>query len=431
MRPPIHHLAYCCCTYNTPKQGRDIRIHFGEATRSADAPVNVSCFSSHNRFEDIYLVAARLRCSVLLDSRRAPRSAQPFSEILLKLQANRKADRKDHDAFERQNEEVASLGLLHLEDSCFLINRQMLREKLDDALLSSPMSDRMPGSMAALTHVIPTSGRNMGLLDVRGTLAAPQLCVKGALRNQLHAALGSVFGYSASHLNDPTSTEAPPICWSRERGRGNPSSPRVTIQSKVEFETGGSEGVRWLRDWKSKELFLNGKDIRERLGNVGMSGLAGWLLEYPVTYCCPSPSEGERGPGDYSWLETSVAANCLAGTPLVVYTLHFEFTRDDSKMSDESRSSFDAFSFSIPESVQIQTGCTENNDTARVREDEEGANTPTILHSLVNNFLETFEARVARHNEGVACTSYYRDHKRRALHMSVKSRKETLDRVAL
>lgn len=373
-------------------------------------------------------MAARLRCSVLLDSRRAPRSALPFWEVLVKLQANRKADRRDHDAFERHSEELASLGLLRLEDSCFLVNRQMLRKKLDDALLSSPLSDRMPSSRTALTPLVPTSGRNIGLLDVRGTLAAPQLCLKGALRNQFHAALGSMFGYSTSHVSDPTNTEAPPSCWSRG---SNPSSPRVTNQSKLEFETGGSEGARWLRDWKFKEVILNGKDVRERLGDVGMSGLAGWLLEYPVTYCCPSPSEGGRGKGDLNWSETGVAANCLAGTPLVVYTLRFEFTGDDAKMSEESRSSFDAFSFSIPERVQVRTGCVEDSDTASVREDQEGANTPTILHSFVENFLETFEARVARHNDGVACTSYCRDHKRRALHMSVKSRKETLDRVAL
>lgn len=374
-------------------------------------------------------MAARLRCAVLLDSRRAPRSAPPLSEVLLKLEANRKAERRDIDAFERHSEELASIGLLRLENSCFLVNRQMLREKLDNALLSSPLSNRVPSSRSASTPLVPTSGRNIGLLHVRGTLAAPQLCVKGALRNQLHAALGSVFGYSAGHVSDPTDTEAP-SCWSRERGHRSPS-PRVTNRSKLEFETDGSEGVRWLRDWKFKEMILNGKDVSERLGDVGMPGLAGWLLEYPVIYCCPSPSEGERGQGDANWSETGVVANCLAGTPLVVYTLRFEFTGDDAKTSEESTSSFEAFSFSIPEPVQVRTGCAEYNDTAGVREDQEGANTLTTLHSLVDSFLETFEARVAHHNDGVACASYCRDHKRRALHMSVKSRREMLDRVAL
>ena len=319
---------------------------------------------------------------------------------------------------------LASLGLLHLEGSSFLINRKILRARLDEFLLHPQSPDRVLPSSSVSTPLVTPGGRDFRFIDVGSILCAPRVSVDGALRKQLRAALRSFFGYSNGQAEAP--------CHVSQEASGNSSSSQVTGLSKPAPGTDVFGAARWLRDWREKEATLGGGDIRKTLGNVGLTGLAGWLLEYPVIYCCPCPSDGKRPEGE-SGPETGINANCLAATPLVVYTVRFEFARANAARQRESVSLFEAFSFSVPETAQDRTACLgeDVNDETGVSEDQKRMTTLDALRAFIDEFFGAFEAKVARHNDAGACVECSRDRERCILKLRVSERREILDRVAL
>lgn len=429
--------------------------------------------------------------------------------------------------------DVASLGLLVLEGSCFLVNRVMLLQRLEDfySVESTTAAgnveyfgraqtsttecsnsgrcgvprDRLEGQAVGLTAVgqsseregypAPPAGnssaaaqhqrqgliRDFALMDVRKSLASP--CDRSDfLVPKLHAALRSAFGGVAVAATAASSSvgrkqtslftddlSPPPPGTSSNRQKESPTTAEATAKSNREDRSSGDisgefclapareeEGARWLRDWDMKEMSLDCESLKEILGDVGLPGLAGWLLEYPVIYCCPSlvgrtPNDDDRGEDvDDGALRAAAAAgteaghsmgNCLAVMPLAVFSLSFDIDKDAAgccsprgvaldrtPSSSVDTTSSHAFSFSVPETVR---------ETAQADMGENEREKATGLHGLVHSFFARLESRIARHRRRSSSSSSSGDdcccgkHQQLVHRLTVTKRTETLDRVAL
>ncbi|CAM9473739.1 unnamed protein product [Pylaiella littoralis] len=490
------------------------------------------------RFLDIWLVAARVRCAVLLDSRRAPRGSPPLASVLFELQhqQQQQQQRRQHcNGCPRCSSgcDVACLGLLFLEESCFLVNRVMLLQRLGDfhsvesTIAAGKVEnvgraqdftntecscsgrcgvprDPSEGQPVEVTAVGPSSKlegypappagkssaaaqqqrqrqgprRDFALVDVRKSLASP--CNHSDfLVPKLHAALRSAFGdvavaaaaaaaaadscgrgdLTSSFIAD--SSLPPPPGTRSSSHRVPPRATEATAKNNAEEMSSGDggrefcraparerQGARWLRDWGMMEMSLDCESLGKILGDVGLPGLAGWLLEYPVIYCCPSLVEttkdyGDRGEdgalrGAATGTETEhEVGNCLPVVPLTVFSLIFDTDKDatgccspppapiafTSSHSTGATASH-AFSFSVPETM-----C----GTTEVEKGEQGGLEETNLQSLVDIFLGRLESRIARHRRrhgsGDCCCCGL--HQQSVYGLTVTKRTETLDRVAL
>lgn len=433
---------------------------------------------------DICIVAAGVRCAVLLDTRRAPRGSPPLADVLHAL------PQEKHDDHHQQHEkgagggdstsyDVACLGLLVLEGSLFLVNRALLLRRLGDFFSTESIAEMSSSGVAggaiekdaagtAAAAVGPSSGRTnrpappasssgsgspgaqrrrhgrrtFALVDVRKPLALP--CERSdVLVPRLGAALRSAFGGVVADGAD----QPPPRGAPSDTHRGSTAAELAAMGNRADRRSddgelclathGEEEAARWLRDWGTKELVLDFEGLGETLGDVGLCGLAGWLLEYPVIYCCPSrPDEDTDRAGGLGGATTEhVMGNCLAGVPLTVYSLSVEL--GDEKGSGSScllppsempsgaagKSLRQAFSFSVPERV-----C----GPADAEEGKEGINIG--LQGLVDGLLGRLEARIARHrissNSGGGFSSCGR-REQLVYGVNVSKRTETLDRVAL
>ncbi|CAN0229366.1 unnamed protein product, partial [Hapterophycus canaliculatus] len=429
------------------------------------------------RLGDIRLVASGLRCAVLLDSCRVPRGAPPLADVLLALQRDhhRHHDHRAAGGCKRgcqcRSCGVACLGLVVLEGSCFLVNRVLLSRRLDESISCelTPALDNASNGEAAGTAAAqpgptsvrrnrlsppatgcggpvdqrrPEEPRGPALLDVRKSQVLPS--DRSDLLPKLHDALRSAFGGVVSAAADSahfkTSTTSTPT------PAGVPLVARAEPAPGTEPTEG--EGATWIRDWETKEIVLDGERLRGVLGGAGLCGFAGWLLEYPVIYCCPSHVDGTDGDVEVEAEDDAgegdqVMGNCLAGVPLTVYSLSVDFGdkfadgrrgshRGSSPSAGATDGSFEAFSFSVPE---IFCG------PANAGNGEEGAGAhggvctavepegrhhqrKGSFHGLVDGFLERLERRIARYRKSG-------DDGDRVLGVTVSKRTETLDRVAL
>lgn len=339
-----------------------------------------------------------------------------------------------------------------MEGTCFLVNRAVLLSRLGN-LLACPEAELggsttfSRGSVATVDDVArPPSGspivadrlwpggggaalgreRCFALLDVRKIVAVPTVCTD-ILLPRLCAALRSMFsGDEIGNLQIPPTADlhggaSPEV---------PPEKPTRAWEARVDSTTETSgEGRRWLQDWTRKELTLEGKDLRETLGGIGLPGLAGWLLEYPVIYCCPSLSNCEQGKGG---AEPGDTGNCLAAAPLTVYSLCVEFGQEAARNSRDSVSPFEAFSFSVPETaVRCPVGVeTSNESTAGGRGGEDPA-VVAALHGLVEKFVEKINARVARHSGSCASVGGCQERRGWLHRLKMSKRTETLNTVAL
>lgn len=293
----------------------------------------------------------------------------------------------------------------------------------------------------------PQAPQEPALLDVRKSQALP--CDRSdILLPRLHAALWSAFGgipggaaaaaaATARFTADPPTPAGSPFGTCGEPPR---SDTTTTIDRPGKSNSSGG-GARWLRDWETKEMVLDSGHLRGILGGAGLCGFAGWLLEYPVVYCCASRVGGMHAETqDDDGEDDNDLGNCLAGVPLTVYSVSVDFGdnltgcwRGSHRGSSPSAGSetFEAFSFSVPEA-----SC----DPGDAGDDEEegfdaragvyvggGPNDRHRrgvgdFHDLVDRFVERLERRIARYrasgNDDV-------------LRLIVRKRVETLDRVAL
>lgn len=341
-----------------------------------------------------------------MDSRRAPRGSPPFASVLRALQDGRRCTVGG--SIGRDNcgsDDVASLGLLTLGSTCFLVNRRLLRTRLAQ-ILAPPTTAR--------------AKRETELLDVRRYQRTPTLCTEH-LAPRLVAALSWIFGdVKADDTPSGARVNASDVC-------GEENAAKTTAPSTSESqETSESDGLcapggRWLEDWESTTLTLDvGHSLCTTLGNVGMSGLAGWLLEYPVVYCCrASGSRDDDNGGD--------SGNCLAMTCLTVYTIGLRFEEPNVPASTPPSSDelFGAFSFSIPEVVH--TGAEGNGCSADEEMGEQGHAAPGYFSGVVDRFVARLENRVAR------CGAVSSTHCRlpSSARLVVERRTEILDHVAL
>ncbi|CAN0150309.1 unnamed protein product, partial [Discosporangium mesarthrocarpum] len=115
----------------------------------------------------------------------------------------------------------------------------------------------------------------------------------------------------------------------REGGDGECSGRRCGERGQGARGESRCNEEEWLKKlWRrEKDLRLDGPALAVKLGDVGLPGLAGWLLEYPVIYCCSSAkvdatvaptSMCDRGEG------ASEAGNCLSMVPLRVCSVRLE-----------------------------------------------------------------------------------------------------------
>ena len=428
-----------------------------------------------SRYLDVCLVAAGVRCAALLDTRRAPRGSAPLGDVLDALQEQeekvRRLQQEQHEegvdcadsATLARRSGVACLGLLALEGSLFLVNRALLLRRLE-AFFSAESAAERRSSRGAAGDKTETRGagtaaigersgrtsqpapiarfcggaekerqrhgrrRTVALVDVRRALALP--CERSdALAPRLAAALRSAFGGAVADDGVAIIHE------------GSIAAEPAAIRDRADRcgDDGGGDGGRWLRNWGTKELKLGLEDLRETLGDVGFCGLAGWLLEYPVVYCCPSqvgspdddPDRAHEGGGGAT--AANAMGNCLAGVPLTVYTLSVDLSDECGSASSRqvprktpsdaaTGAALQAFSFSVPARV-----CGPH----RAEGDEEGL--AAGLHGLVDEFVGRLEARIARHrgSSGSTGCSSERQKERSVLGLHVTKRTETLDRVAL
>ncbi|CBJ48423.1 expressed unknown protein [Ectocarpus siliculosus] len=446
------------------------------------------------RFGDICLAAAGVRCAVLLDSRRAPRRSPPLADVLLALQHDQQerqqqkehcATRDCHSDCDCNSGGVACLGLLVLEGSSFLVNRVMLVRRLNElfsgeTIAAEPVDERFRRSATCATDCDKKSGygteavrpavdgaasahqrhfdrRDLALLDVNMALAVPS-DRSDVLAPRLYAALLWAFG-GATVAATANSVEE-----GRARGPSPTPPPRGTSRESTAMETSaksnredrfcGGDGVhrvppseleggaRWLRDWSMKELVLDCESLVKTLGDVGLSGMAGWLLEYPAIYCCSSLNDGTTNGSDGKEMEHA-RGNCLAAVPLTVYSLAVDLgdkgrgssSRPQPSLDERSASVtgawFEAFSFSVPEAMCGPTETEQDEDEVNgggacgENREERHRRTAAALHGLVDNFVQTIDRRLARlRRSGVNGNDSF-------LSLNVSKRRATLDQVAL
>ena len=405
---------------------------------------------------DICLVAAGVRCAVLLDSRRAPRGSPPLADVLLALQQDQqqqqRSKRPAEDVGHNVSSDVACLGSLVLEGSLFLVNRALLlqrlnelpRDKFNAEVGCLPRGDRRERGSAGTAAVGSSPERRNGdcpappasredagdrrqrqgrrdfaLVDVRKLLPMPR-DRSDVLLPRLRAALRSAFGGVAADrppppcevpfLVDRESTKAEATAGSKRESWSSGNGGEDSSHAAVPRE---QEGARWLRDWEVKEAVLDCASLRATLGDVGLPGLAGWLLEYPVIYCCPSPIGTNGGGGADK--DEHVTGNCLAAVPLSVYSLSVELGNEGAGATGAS--ALQAFSFSVPDVV---SGSPE-------AEHHEGG-VEVGLHGLVDGFLRKLESRIALHRRRSKSEGWHQPLVRA---LNVSNRTETLERVAL
>lgn len=264
--------------------------------------------------------------------------------------------------------------------------------------------------------------RDFALLDVRRSLVAPTLCTE-LLAPSLFATLRLIFGDEVTRINPQANGCRPPS--SPRADSGKTSERWEASKSRAPREI----GERWLREWTRKELTVEvGDELDAALGDVGLPGLVGWLLEYPVIYCCRSfPIEIARRRDDVLVSSFADTGNCLAMVKLTVHSLNVEVGKGVSLGPHSSSfgfSSREIFSFSVPEVVRIGfEGC--DGFDAEVDEDQ-GRIVSAHLRRLVKAFVAKVESRIARH--GCCCCQGRQGFIGR---LSVKKRTQTLDRVAL
>lgn len=399
-----------------------------------------------HRCQDVSLVAAGIRCAVLLDSQRAPRASPPLADVLQALEDDRRANCRDGNSVEGGDiDAIASLGLLKLEGSSFLVNRVVLACRVREVLSSDPLpvnavaqtdsgpcwsacgrissayatpkdgsgvqsteqgeeeagaSVAVPPRRSAMTAACRPGGstvirtgqaRDFALVDVRKSLPAPSVRTN-IFGPRLCAALRSIFG-------------------------------DAVVDNEAPSNTAETEGRRWLRDRNQKDLDVSSDGLCVILGGVGLSGLAGWILEYPVVYCCQSleseQAEGGNDAGD--------DGNCLAMLPLTVYSVRLELGRTDDRRPRDSSCSFEAFSFSVPEMVRGESEAEADPIANSVVVEDRSQAGVARLHVLVADFVDRIERRITRHR--VNCGQRLQLQWLREL--SVSKRTETLDRVAL
>lgn len=457
------------------------------------------------RYLDICLVAAGVRCAVLLDTRRAPRGSPPLGDVLEALQQDQKHGHHNHQPQHRQQHgrgedggdctiisscDVACLGVLDLGGSLLLVNRALLQRRLEEffsieSLAESSCSWGVPGdttekhvagaaaaaaaavgpSSEQTSHAAPpaSSGgggggtgaqrqrhgrRTFALVDVRKSLALP--CERSdVLAPRLDAALRSAFGGVAGTGADRPPPRGVPFnihgastavdaAAMGDRADRHSDDGDLCLAATHGEEAGA--GARWLRDWGTKELVLDCQGLRRTLGGVGLCGLAGWLLGYPVVYCCPQVESHDGDTADRAGDAGGTTAeqavgNCLAAVPLTVYSVSVDLGNEKGSGSSchvprdapagTTGMPSQAFSFSVPERVCCSVDAAEG---------EEGIDTCAGLQGLVDGFFGRLEARIARHRSSSSSSAGYSSfggHEQLVCGLTVSRRTETLDRVAL
>lgn len=448
------------------------------------------------RFGDICLAAAGVRCAVLLDSRRAPRRSPPLADVLLALQHDQQerqqqngrcATRDCHSDGDSSSCGVACLGLLVLEGSSFLVNRVMLVRRLNELLsgkaIAAQADEWFRRSSTCATDCGKKSGygtaavrpavddvaeahqrhvdrRDSVLLDVNRALAVPR-DRSDVLAPRLYAALLWAFGVATvaatansvegGRVSGPSPPTPPPRAMPVDTSRSAVTKTSAAKGNREERFCGGDGvhcvppsglegGARWLRDWNVKELVLDCESLVKTLGDVGLSGLAGWLLEYPVIYCCSSLNDGTPDGSDGKETEHA-RGNCLAAVPLTVYSLAVDLGDKamgcsllprpslDERSANATVACFEAFSFSVPETLCGPTEAEHEddvNDGGACGENREERHRRKVaaLHGLVQNFVQTIERRLARlRRSGDKGNGFLR--------LNVSKRRATLDQVAL
>jgi len=290
-----------------------------------------------------------------------------------------------------------------------------------------PIPERRGGCTAPSTAPECAAGqgqrqgrREFALVDVRRLLPMP--CDRSdVLGPRLQAALCSAFR-SAGADKPPPSCDAPFLFHgvpttkeAREDRTSGTGEDRLSLPRE-------REGAQWLHDWERKEVVLDCVSLREALGDVGLSGLAGWLLEYPVIYCCPSligtgdvggsagGSGGGTEEGEY------VMGNCLAAVPLTVYSLGVELGSEGTGGA-AGAPHLQAFSFSVPDEVSGPPEAVHHGEGVEIG-----------LRGPVDRFLRKLEARIARHRRIIESDGWHQPLVRA---LNVTKRAETLERVAL
>lgn len=407
------------------------------------------------------LVATGIRSTVLLDSRRAPRGSPPLANVLRALQDSRKCKTTASSSSDNCcTDDIASLGLLMLDGSSFLVNRRVLRSRLAEIL--TPCTATTHAISWATTHphganianvvdncenlagrgrrkTLPTAGklpspanysrggctvpaeRDFVLVDVRRSIRMPRLCTE-LLAPQLVAVLRSMFG-DVNAADTSTWANDNPSDAQRKTDIATSTFPtNSSSQETSEGRPSREPGHRWLQDWGRTALTYEvGDDLRTTLGDVGMPGLAGWLLEYPVIYCCRPMfrRNDDQVEGSTQAFSGGDPGNCLAMAHLTVYSVGVEFGEKLAPTSPPSSSDskvFEAFSFSIPETVHAETE-SDGGVTDAV---------PGYLSGLVDKFAARVEGRITRcGSNSCQCRSSL------STRIVVRRRTEVLDRVAL
>lgn len=400
--------------------------------------------------EDVNLVAAGIRSAVLLDSRRMPRGSPPLAKILKALQVTTSTSgSKTSRESTYRSEDIASLGLLLLDDSSFLVNRSALQRRLVEILRPShviplaPVSDLHKGGIGGPESSLPAppiatigarrktampsgspsrvsiSPRDFALLDVGKSRVVPTICTDN-VSPQLLRVLSCIFGDGVAGTEAKTDARLRDGSDSEQRGIVTKSAVSEPPDKQGLFGARTCDGARWFNHWDTKELVVDTNALRERLGNLGLPGLAGWLLEYPVIYCCPSSHRHRDTPGDEDGTFED-RGNCLSLAELTVYSLHIKFEKNTPTPQHDSGHSCQVLSFSVPQVVHPADGNVSDvhhDDSPRMQLVRER------LSGLVRSFVSRIEARVAN---AAARYGWQRSH----YDVHVSKRTETLCRVAL
>lgn len=401
-----------------------------------------------DRCQDVSLVAAGIRCAVLLDSRRAPRASPPLAAVLQALEDNRRSDGGDGSNADGGNiDAIASLGLLRLEGSSFLVNRRLLASRVREVLSPDPPPPPPPVDAVAPTnsgpclpacdrlssaYATPEGGpvvqgadggekEAVASVEVQGRSATAPACGSGDSSSTV-TPRRRARDFALLDVRKPlpvpsvrTSVLGPRLCAALRSIFGDAMVGSQAPSNPTEAET---DGQRWLHDRNRKDLDVSSDGLCESLSGVGLSGLAGWLLEYPVVYCCRSLESERTMGGD----DPGEHGNCLAMSPLTVYSVIFELGRTDDRLSRDSPCSFEAFSFSVPETVRGESEAEGDAVASATVVSRAGV---ARLHVLVADLVDRIERRITRHRASCGQRPQW-------LHgVSVRKRTETLDHVAL
>ncbi|CAM9449093.1 unnamed protein product [Choristocarpus tenellus] len=336
---------------------------------------------------DLNILAAEVRAAVLLDCRQVPSDFPPLPDVLLALQ-------EDHEC---GGEHIGAIGVLIVEDTVFLVNRRILQSRLLEIIPGDLVDRLLEGNPVDLSNTVVQNRKSnslpgVALVSVGHELKSPLICS------------GPILPFLSDALRWAFFREGTNICQKVETSGEGEVAAALLVFGK------GS----WLRDWSQVELRLDGGTLIEKLGNVGLSGFAGWLLEYPVVYCCASVNMYERdllGCGEGS----EKGKNCLSYVPLRVYTVRFDAYPPSSNSHNTARNMEHSFSFSIPEVAESDKLI--GRDIEGGMDDE--TKSPAFLRGLATGFLTDLKARV-----GQRYASVFRG-------LVVHDRVETLSHVAI